>query len=145
MKKLIWTFTWICIILALFSGCSVKTNYIFLHPTSKITDIEIIKVGTYTDTNNVEQTTLYVADDIDAFLAGFNDISCYIHFTDPVGVEENTIAIKFIYDNEEYELVTAHGRATYTKEHNYEDYQGYRTLNTDEYDEFISQYILNAD
>ena len=133
----------ICFILmlGLLLGCGKKVSYNFLHNQSEISTIEIIEVGEADEQGVNEKITLCTIDDKDAFLEGFNQLDCYKHIGDPIGVEPTKKAIKIIYINGEYELISSSGIAHYTKEKQYKNYIGLYSFDREPFNHFLSSYI----
>ena len=52
----------------------------------------------------------------------------------------NICAIKIIYSNDDYELISSNGQARYTQK-KYKNYVGYYYFNDDEFDELIDKYL----
>ncbi len=129
------------LMLGLLLGCGKKVSYDFLHSQSEISTIEIIEVGEADEQGVNEQITLCTIDDKDAFLEGFNQLDCYKHIGDPIGVKPTKRAIKIVYNNGEYELISAGGIARYTKEKQYKNYVGYRSFDNQAFNNFLSSYI----
>ena len=68
MKKIIACLFVIFLFSLLFSACEIRAKYKFLHDSSKISFIEIVEVGDENSQGNIEQNTIYIIDDIDAFI-----------------------------------------------------------------------------
>lgn len=77
---------------------------------------------------------------METFLKDFSQVSCYLHHTDPIGIEDNILVVKIIYKNGEYELIDAGGQAQYTNERRFRNYTGYRSFDDIEFKNLISKY-----
>lgn len=144
MKKIIACLFVIFLFSLLFSACEIRAKYKFLHDSSKISFIEIVEVGDENSQGNIEQNTIYIIDDIDAFIEDFAKVDCYILYSDPAGIENNTTVIKVIYNNNDYELIGVEGQAQYLNGE-YENYVGYRYFDRDQYESLILKYSFKTD
>ena len=141
MKKII-----ICLLIAFllsFSGCADDVGYNYLNDTDLIKTIQIVQVGEIDSDGELPQVLISEIDNIREFLKDFEEMDCNLIFTDPKGVGTNTIAIKIIYDNSEYELISAEGQAHYTAERLFQYYKGYRSFEKEQFDNLISKYAKN--
>ena len=128
------------------TSCRVHTTYDFLNTEEEISKVEIVKLGEFDrDSTEYEETVLAVVEDIDAFLNDFSELNCYVYFGDPLGVDTDEIVIKFIYTNNEYELVNFMGQAKYDSEKKFTNYAGYRVFDEEPFNEFISKYIQRTE
>lgn len=130
------------------SGC-VKKRYRYMHDISNISSIEIVRVSKYNKDINGHplQITLLTIKENSEFL---NDLS-EIEFTSVFGYaysieEDNAIAIKLMYNNNDYELITACGGANYYfSEDYYYPYAGEMTCNVLEFNALIDKYLQSTD
>ena len=141
MKKTI-VYLFVCLILtaSAMTSCKAKIKYSFLNPITNICAIKIVEVGADDSQGINEQTEIMVIEDIKAFIDDFTQLSCFKVYTDPLGVAPFEIAIKIIYSNDDYELISSNGQARYTKK-KYKNYVGYYYFNDDEFDELIDKYL----
>ena len=101
------------------AGCT-PTDYDFMHSKEKIECIEIVEAYCDYSTGNGIQTVLVKISDKDSFLKDFQKLECSISwFGGPSGVDTKGIALKFTYENGDYELIRAIGQSEYTKEQDY--------------------------
>ena len=128
------------IILLSLNGCSKNVDYKYLHNSNQITSIEIVKCGEINSEGELPQTLISKVDDTEVFLKDFEKLDCFLIFTDPKGVGENIIAIKFNYEYAEYELISAEGQSRYTSERSFQYYKGFRYFNQEQFDTLISKY-----
>lgn len=139
MKKLISYSFIILLLIASLNGCEVKTKYKFIHDVSYISSIEIVKVSEETSQEVIEQTTISVVNDIESFIDDFMQINCYSIYSDPSGIENNTVVIKIIYNNDDYELIGVEGQAKYISG-KYKNYVGYQYFDENQYETLILKY-----
>ena len=141
MKKTI-VYLFVCLILtaSAMTSCKAKIKYSFLNPITNIFAIKIVEVGADDSQGINEQTEIMVIEDIKAFIDDFTQLSCFKVYTDPLGVAPFEIAIKIIYSNDDYELISSNGQARYTQK-KYKNYVGYYYFNDDEFDELIDKYL----
>ncbi|MBQ4284167.1 MAG: hypothetical protein IJB96_09600 [Lachnospira sp.] len=59
-----------------------------------------------------EQIVICTVEDSKAFMQELNELNCYLVLGDPIGIESKQTAIKIIYSDGEYDLITYNGRAT---------------------------------
>ena len=128
-------------VIGLLSGCKKEVSYNFIQDQSEIDTIEIIEVGEPDLQGVNEQISICTIEDTTSFMGKFNQMKCYDHYGDPIGVLPDTIAIKILYSNGEYELITPIGQARYTKKRQYKNYVGYRSFDNEEFNGLVSQYI----
>lgn len=140
MRKI---FGCLCIIFmtVVLMGCKKEVSYNFMQNQSEIDMIEIVKIGEPNAQGENEQTTLCTIDDITSFMKEFNQLECYDHFGDPIGVTPDMVAIKIVYNNGEYELITSYGQARYTPKRKYRNYVGYCSFDNQEFEKLLSQYL----
>ena len=134
-----------CLLIALLiSGCGKKVQYNFMQDQSAINRIEIVEVGEVTEVGGYmvhTQKTLAVITDIAAFMEEFNKMDCYYLYSDPIGIEAETTAVKLIYDNGEYEVIAADGMAEYTEEYRYRNYVGNRYFDSEQFNDLLVSYL----
>lgn len=121
------------------ASCETEARYKFIHDPSDIAAIEIIEVGEENSQGSIDQTTVCVVHDIKAFMNDFTQLTCYYLYTDPVGIEKNSTVIKIIYNNNDYELISASGQARCINGQ-YNNYVGYRYFDQEQYEALISKY-----
>lgn len=120
-------------------SCETEARYKLIHDPSDICAIEIIEVGEENAQGPIQQTTVCVINDITAFMNDFTQLTCYYLYTDPVGIENNSTVIKIIYNNNDYELISASGQARCINGQ-YNNYVGYRYFDKEQYEALISKY-----
>ena len=140
MRKIFGCLCIVCLTV-FFVGCKKEVSYNFMQAQSEINVIEIVKIGEPDVQGVNEQTILCTIDDITLFMEKFNELECYDHFGDPIGVYPDMEAIKIVYNNGEYELITPYGQAEYTQKRKYRNYVGYRSFDNKEFENLVSQYI----
>ena len=126
-------------LLTALASCSYQTDYTYLHDKSEISSIEI--VNAYYDSENDEgvQVTLVVIANISKFIEEFEKLNCHITVPGgPVGVVEEGIAIKIIYENGDYEVLRYMGRSEYTQELGYDVYCDRASFDKNEFHNFVA-------
>ena len=129
--------------LLLLTGCEIKSNYQFLNDTKNIVSIQIVQVTWDNSTHEFKEHTLSTIDDINMFLDEFCKLDCYSLYTDPLGIDDNSIVIKIIYNNQEYELISSGGRAQYTQKKGFQNYTGYRYFDDEPFQKLIEKYLIS--
>ena len=140
MRKKIWC-VYMIVILIVIVGCKDEISYKFLHTTSEIDTIQIVKVGEVNERGENDQEIITTIENKDLFIEEFEQLGCYNLYTDPAGIEINTIAIKIIYNNLEYELIAASGQARYTVDEQFKNYIGYCYFDKLQFENFLSKYM----
>lgn len=143
MKKIIICLPIALVFSILFAACEIQTKYEFLHDSSEISSIEIVEVGEKNSQGNIEQNTIYIIENIEVFMRDFAKVDCYILYSDPTGIENNTTVIKVIYNNNDYELIGADGQAQYING-KYDNYVGYRYFDRDQYESLLLKYSFKT-
>lgn len=116
------------------SSCTY-TEYDFMHSKEKIEHIEVVEAYCDFATGNGIQTVLVEITEKDSFLKDFEELECFMYwFGGPSGIDTKGIALKFTYENGDYELVRAIGQSEYTKEKDY--YKVYCMNGNFDYEEF---------
>ena len=136
----------ITIILFLCTGCS--SNYKFLQNTTEIKTIEIVKVE-YSAEQPITFTTLSIIEDKEAFLQDFSQISCRRKSSSPFGVDSGEIAIKILYNNGEYELITRDAQSQCLYDPNKEEmyymkYKGWFYFDKEGFSALLTKYMASA-
>lgn len=139
MKKVIVCLFITFLFSTLFIACEIQSEYKFLHDPSEISSIEIVEIGEENSQGNIEQNTIYIIENIEVFMRDFAKVDCYILYSDPTGIENNTTVIKVIYNNDDYELIGVDGQAQYTNGE-YDNYVGYRYFDRDQYESLLLKY-----
>ena len=133
------------IILALASmlaSCSYPTKYSYLHDKSEISSIEIVNAYYDNESNDGVQTTLVVIDDVAKFIKELEKLGCHVTLPgDPVGVVEEGISVKIIYENGDYEVFRYMGRSEYTQARGYDVYCDRGSFNKNEFHSFVASYL----
>ncbi len=105
----------VLILICLGTGCRKQYEYTYLYDKERITAIELVRFNSECeDYRNLE--IVLTIECIDDFLADFSKLSFYKTSLGPVGISENDVVIKFIYDNGDFELIHYHGQAQYVSE-----------------------------
>lgn len=138
MRKLI-SYLSIALLTVFLVSCETEARYKLMYDLSDICGIEIIEVGEENAQGSIQQTTVCVINDITAFMNDFTQLTCYYLYTDPVGIENNSTVIKIIYNNNDYELISASGQARCINGQ-YNNYVGCRYFDKEQYEALISKY-----
>ena len=144
MRRLRFTHTLIIlvVVLVLFISCNRQASYKYMHDPSEIASIEIVHVGESFTNGIIDQELLAEIGDIPLFLSEFDELYCSIHYTDPGIILTNHPAIKFIYNNGDYELISSVGQAAfYANSGRFDWAQGFRDFDDDQFYEFVYKYI----
>lgn len=128
-------------------SCFSSDEYSFLHDVSKLDNITIVEVGA--DEGNgapPELKCIITIEEEKAFLEEFLVLECYKVWDDPSGVYLGEYAIKFEYQNGDYELISESGQARYSyseyyKEMHYDKYHGWYVFYGEELKTLIMKYI----
>ena len=124
----------------------LKLEYHFLQSSTKISAIEIVRLGESENDLGLipkEQTVIGKVDDVSEFLKKFEQLDCYLNINQPTKAEEGSIAVKISYnggDGGNYELINAHGQSIsyYTcKSYNH----GLRYFDEEQFANLIEDYI----
>ena len=143
MRKICICILAICTLL-LTCGCGCTEAFKYLHSADSIQKIEIVELTQKTE-NGFEQKKMCIIDNVDAFIDDFETVDCYRHFMDPLGVDEGDIAIKLIYNNGDYELVTNDGKAIFYADSGiFRYYKGYQTFDDEQFQALLDKYISKA-
>lgn len=132
----------ICLLLILLSGCGIKKTYRYMYEKSRIVGIDIVYVGDSVDDYVFEVEKVKTVSDTASFISAFEKLSCYLIYTAPKGIQSDSMAIKIIYDNGNYEIVGDGGAAYFIQSRGFENYHGRRYFNKDEFTSFLSSYIF---
>lgn len=135
----------ICLVITM-SGCKIKSSYDFENDSSLIDNVEIVSINYEIVDNkeNVSETTICEISDIEEFLIEFSKLNCYVYMGDPRGFHNDCIAIKFNYENGDYEITADIGKITYVNGvNNY--YQGFRAFEKNEFSTFLRKWISNME
>ena len=144
MKKLFFVVSILMILICVLSACSGKKAYEFINDESKISNIEIVRLGEYDqEKGEYQEQLISTVEDRETFLSDFNEVDCYNHWTDPTGVFEDDVVIKIYYENGEYELIHYSGQGKYI---HFEDgsffrvYAGRRYIDEEQFNQLIDKY-----
>lgn len=145
MKKII-SFLSFFVTFLFLTSCLSPDEYSFLHDVYEIDNITIVKVGVDEENGSPpELECIIIIEDEQAFLEEFLALECYRIWNDPSGVYLGEYAIKFEYQNGDYELISEFGQATYSyneyyKEMYYNKYNGWYAFHGEELKTFIMKY-----
>ena len=82
-----------------------------MYEKSRIVGIDIVYVGDSVDDYVFEVEKVKTVSDTASFISAFEKLSCYLIYTAPKGIQSDSMAIKIIYDNGNYEIVGDGGAA----------------------------------
>lgn len=120
-------------------SCSFSHNYTYLHSEEMIVGIELVQF----EIDNSDYTTFPSQkniEDVDGFLSDFNRLDFYKSSLGPVGIVENSLVIKIVYENGDFELVHYNGQAKYTYELGSSNYCGRGTFEKEQFNALIEKY-----
>lgn len=120
-------------------SCSFSHNYTYLHSEEMIVGIELVQF----EIDNSDYTTFPSQkniEDVDGFLSDFNRLDFYKSSLGPVGIVENSLVIKIVYENGDFELVHYNGQAKYTCELGSSNYCGRGTFEKEQFNALIEKY-----
>lgn len=122
---------------------ALKTEYNFLDRESKISSIQIVKVGEYKFSWIIpeQQKIICEIDDVSEFLQKFKGIDCFLNKGTPTKVSAYEKVIKITYEGGYYELINWDGQ---TKSYYDEDpYDGFRYFDEEQFANLIEEYVNN--
>ena len=128
-------------LLFILSSCGTQAKYKFMHDSSSIEKIEIVRLEGTSEFDVFNAEILATIEDVDDFLKGFNSLKCRLYYTAPKGVHSDENVIKFVYTNGEYEFVGTDGSAYNTTVGGFVNYRGYYYFEKEEFTSFIESYI----
>ena len=142
MKKIAY-FLPIVLLAVLLSGC--RANYRYLHETSQITEIQIVEITDFVTGDEgltiPEFRTICTIGDTDALLDDLSDVKCYSYINDPSGVGIGSVGLKLLYDNGDYDLLSASGTARYYAGQRFHNYAGYY-FDIEQFNGLIDKYTV---
>ena len=139
MKKLV-SFSLVLFVLLNFVSCRVKTNYDFMHSKDSVVSVEIVLI-TINEVDGLQQKVQTIVEEPELFLNEFSQVKCYVWFSDPIGVKNNVLAVKIIYDNGDYELIQWNGQAKYERERGLRNYTGFRVFDENEFNALLDNFL----
>lgn len=144
MRKLIAFSLLVCSVFAL-SGCYLDVEYEFFHDTSEITSIKIVEVLNF-DYEKLcyEENVLATIENTEVFLQEFSEIHCEEIFNDPETIEPNTIVIKVLYSNGDYEFINYIAQRKCYKDSS-RSHNGYFILDKEPFEALIKKYTKVAE
>lgn len=134
----------ILVFLGIFAGCTTKEkSYPYMNETTEIEIIEIVQVNENEDVYSPDlQTTLVVIEEKELFLEELSAIKFEHVFGYAYGIADGATAIKLIYSNDDYELITAVGSARYrASDNDYTHNAGTYTCSSAEFNKLIQKYL----
>ena len=139
MKKPIIALFLICFILML-PGCYLDVEYEFFHDTSEITSIKIVEIFEHDHEKlYYKENILATIENTNIFLQEFSEIHCEEIFNDPLTVEPNTIVIKVLYSNGDYEYINYNAQRKCYKD-SLMSHNGYFELDQEPFEALIKKY-----
>ena len=140
----------VCILISsffVFAGCKAKDGYPYMNNTDEIKSIEIVLVNKNKDVYGHDlQTTLVVIEEKTQFIQDLSAIEFRHVFGYAYGVADGETAVKLIYSNNDYELITAVGIARYrASDDDYTHNAGTYTCSAEDFDALISKYMLKKE
>ncbi len=120
----------------------IKLEYNFLHRNTRIAEIQIVQLNESLRDYAIpeEQLVIEEIENIPEFLGKFSKLDCYFNSNLPTRVQDDSIAIKIIYQNEDYELIDAQGQST-LYDSNFTAFGGFRYFNQEQFSNLIQEYI----
>ena len=120
---------------------ALKTEYNFLDRESKISSIQIVKVGKYEFSWRIpeEQTVICEIDDVSGFLQKLKSVECFLNKGTPTKVDSYEKVIKITYEGGHYELIDWDGQTkSYYDEY---PYDGFRYFDEQQFESLINEYV----
>lgn len=144
MKKII-IFSFLICFIFLLSGCYLDVEYEFFHDTAEIVSIEIVEVLEYDHEKlSYKENVLATIENTDVFLQEFSEIHCREVFNDPETIEPNTIVIKVLYSNGDYEFINYIAQRKCYKDSS-RSHNGYFILDKEPFEALIKKYTKVAE
>ena len=140
----------------LFTGCIKKGKYRFMDDTSKIYNIEIVKLLEIETIENEGLKpvfeTLCVIENKERFLGEFSQLVCTYRWNDPTGINKEYIGctlLKIEYVDGDYELISHYAQAEYENDlvggGKYDMYAGRYMFNEQEFNALIEKYLVETE
>ena len=119
----------------------IELEYNFLLPETKITSVEIVKLGMseYWYESPKEQYSICQIENITDFLKRFSEVDCFLNVAPPTKVEDESIVFKISYADDCYELIGVNGQSKVY--YDYSPFDGYRYFEGQQFSCLIDLYI----
>ena len=130
------------------SSCNIKKQYRLLHDETNISTIEIIEEFYDISTGTHSQHVLVVIDERAMFVERLlsMDYRENILSTDPRSFSNNTLAVKIVYDNGDYELLNNGTKALYYKgTDTFKNYAPMGSFDDFQFNSLLDSYLSKAE
>lgn len=140
MKKLCFIIP-IILVTVLITGCSNQKEYELLNDASLISEIQIVWVGERSEGEYVpSQTVLSVVENTDSFVDELLSVDSELLYP-PASIPLDAKAVKIIYNNGDYELLTYCGQAYYRADEDfYQSCAGCEYFDKNQFNALIEKY-----
>ena len=140
MKKLCFIIP-IILVTVLITGCSNQKEYELLNDASLISEIQIVWVGERSEGEYVpSQTVLSVVENTDSFVDELLSVDSELLYP-PASIPFDAKAVKIIYNNGDYELLTYCGQAYYRADEDfYQSCAGCEYFDKNQFNALIEKY-----
>ena len=111
-KKILCLFLTLILVLAMSVSCGFRP-YPYIHDKSLITRIDLVRIR-YRDLDGmITFSEEYIGEipDTDSFIEEFDQILKETVFFDPFQMNDGTLALRFLYENGDYELTAPSGQS----------------------------------
>ena len=127
--------------IALITGCSNQKEYELLNDASLISEIQIVWVGERSEGEYVpSQTVLSVVENTDSFVDELLSVDSELLYP-PASIPLDAKAVKIIYNNGDYELLTYCGQAYYRADEDfYQSCAGCEYFDKNQFNALIEKY-----
>ena len=105
-KKVLGLLVILLSVTVIFTSCTTKKPYEFMHDNSEFEKVELVDFGYLVEWSNINAVirASYPIEDINAFLSDFKAVDCEWGYLEG-GYFDNSRAIKFVYSNGDYEFI----------------------------------------
>ena len=126
---------------------SLPEDYLPLKDYSEVDTVQIVLIGeNFCESGEIEQKVLTTIEAKDDFISDFKKIYCnaIIPGSAPDAVIAGDVAVRFVLENGDYELVAPSGQSRY-KDGAFLLYKGYFNFDKEEFEALISKYTNESD
>lgn len=126
--------------IALITGCSNQKAYELLNDASLISEIQIVWVGERSEGEYIpSQTVLSVVENTDSFVDELLSVDSESLYP-PASIPLDAKAVKIIYNNGDYELLTYCGQAYYRADEDFYQSCGCESFDKNQFNALIEKY-----
>lgn len=127
--------------IALITGCGKQQEYSLLNDVTEISEVQIVWVGERSEGEYVpSQTVLSVVENTDSFVDELLSVDSELLYP-PASIPLDAKAVKIIYNNGDYELLTYCGQAYYRADEDfYQSCAGCEYFDKNQFNALIEKY-----